>query len=36
MTLVGRTGAVAVLQPELSPDERIALEKSVEILRTAR
>jgi L-lactate dehydrogenase len=34
-TLVGRTGAVAVLPPELSPDERIALEKSAEILRTA-
>jgi hypothetical protein len=26
-TLVGRTGALAVLQPELSPDEGIALEK---------
>jgi L-lactate dehydrogenase len=35
-TLIGRTGALAVLQPELSPDERIALEKSAEILRTAR
>lgn len=35
-TLIGRAGAVAVLQPELSPDERIALEKSAEILRTAR
>jgi len=34
-TLVGRTGAVAVLQPELSPDERGALEKSAELLRTA-
>jgi L-lactate dehydrogenase len=31
-TLIGRTGAVAVLQSELSPDERIALEKSAEIL----
>jgi L-lactate dehydrogenase len=34
-TLVGRTGAVAVLQPELSTDERVALEKSAELLRTA-
>jgi L-lactate dehydrogenase len=26
-TLVGRAGALAALQPELSPDEGIALEK---------
>jgi len=35
-TPAGRTGALAVLQPELSPDKRIALEKCAEISRTAR
>jgi L-lactate dehydrogenase len=34
-TVVGRMGAVAVLQPDLSPDERARLEKSAEALRTA-
>jgi L-lactate dehydrogenase len=34
-TVVGRTGVVAVLQPDLTPDERSRLEKSAELLRTA-
>jgi L-lactate dehydrogenase len=34
-TVVGRTGVVAVLQPDLAPDERSGLKKSAEFLRTA-
>jgi L-lactate dehydrogenase len=34
-TVVGRTGVVAVLQPDLTPDERSGLKKSAEFLRTA-
>src|SRR5262245_3143565 len=34
-TVVGRIGAVAILQPDLLPDERIRLEESAESLRTA-
>jgi L-lactate dehydrogenase len=34
-TVVGRAGAVAVLHPELTPEERSKLEKSAEMLRTA-
>ena len=34
-TVVGSVGAVAVLQPDLLPDERVGLEKSAEILRHA-
>jgi L-lactate dehydrogenase len=34
-TVVGRTGAVTVLQPDLTSDERSRLEKSAEFLRTA-
>jgi L-lactate dehydrogenase len=33
-TVVGRNGVVAVLQPDLVPDERSRLEKSAELLRT--
>jgi len=35
-TPAGRTGALAVLQPELSPDEGDRAGKTVEILRVAR
>jgi L-lactate dehydrogenase len=34
-TVVGRTGVIEVLQPDLTPDERSRLEKSAEFLRTA-
>jgi L-lactate dehydrogenase len=34
-TVVGNTGAVAVLQPDLTAEERSKLEKSAEMLRTA-
>jgi L-lactate dehydrogenase len=34
-SVVGRAGVVAVLQPELSPEERSGLEKSAESLRNA-
>src|ERR1043166_1523383 len=34
-SIVGRQGVVAVLEPELSPEERAGLEKSAQTLRTA-
>jgi L-lactate dehydrogenase len=34
-TVVGRTGAMAVLEPDLAPDERSKLEKSAGMLRSA-
>ena len=34
-TVVGQVGAVAVLQPDLAPEERTKLEKSAELLRAA-
>jgi L-lactate dehydrogenase len=34
-TIVGASGAVAVLQPDLTDEERSKLEKSAQILRTA-
>jgi L-lactate dehydrogenase len=32
---VGREGVTAIIEPEMSPDEKVALERSVEILRQA-
>ena len=34
-TVVGRVGAISVLQPDLSAEERCGLEKSAESLRKA-
>lgn len=32
---VGREGVTEIIEPEMSPDEKVALERSVEILRQA-
>jgi L-lactate dehydrogenase len=34
--IVGRSGAVEVLEPELDPEERLALERSAQTLRRAK